>query len=326
MLFVLFLVMTIFAGGRSADVGTDSGNYAKYFEESRFKGKEIGAGLEALTDEPGFYYLEKSLSSLSSEYYVLFMGIASLFCFFVLLSISRNSVKPILSLFVFITLGYYTFVFNAARQGLAMAIFMAAIPYLIRNRFLPYLLIIFCAAMFHKTIVVAIPLFFIVRMKFSWKSLAILIAGGFLVGYLLPAFLSYSSTLEDRYMLYNEGGETGGYMLTLFYVILTVFFILQRQYINEEILGRYDIYLHMLVVGTAIYLIVAIMGAYVEVNRFAAYFQFSSIFLWPLLLKYRKKPLNKAIFYVALIGHLGFFALFLSKMSNLTPYLWNPNL
>lgn len=323
---LLFLVMTCFAGFRSSVVGTDTGGYAGHFEDASFEDKDLGTGLAMLTEEPGFYYLEKVLSGLSNDYVWLLTGIAAVFCFFALRSISRNSAMPALSLFVFITLGYYTFVFNAARQGLAMAIYMTAIPFLIQKRFWPYTLIVLCAAMFHKTIVVAIPLYFVFRMKYSWKSLVVVIGGGLLVGYQLPNILSFSSTLEDRYLLYTVGRATGGYMLTLFYVILAVFFVLQRRYINKESLKRYDIFLHMLVVGSAIYIVVALTGSYVELTRFAAYFQVASIFLWAMLVRERRTPLSPLVYVVAIIGHLGYFAIFLSQMANLTPYLWNPNL
>ena len=175
---LLFLVMTCFAGFRSSKVGTDTGSYTRGFEQTAYEDKDIGTGFSALGEEPGFYYLERALGGLSNDYVVLLTGIAAVFCFFALRSISRNSAMPTLSLFVFITLGYYTFVFNAARQGIAMAIYRTAIPFLIQKRFWPYTLIVLCAAMFNKTIVVAIPLYFIFRMKYSSSSLRI---GGFVL-------------------------------------------------------------------------------------------------------------------------------------------------
>lgn len=325
-LVLLFVIMTSFAGFRSSKVGTDTGGYARGFEEANYENRKIGAGLSALTDEPAFYYLNKLLGRISHEYIVLLTGIAVVFCFFALRSIKRYSTMPVLSLFVFITMGYYTFVFNAARQGIAMAIYMIAIPFIFQKRFWSYVLIVLCAAMFHKTIVVAIPLYFVFQIKYSWKSMIIVIGGGLLVGYLLPTFLSYSSTLEDRYFLYTEGSATGGYMLTLFYLILVLFFILQRKSMKKEVLERYDIYLHMLLVGSAIYLVVSLTQSYVELTRFAAYFQISSIFLWAMLWRDRKTPLSPLVYVIAVLGHLGYFAIFLSKMANLTPYLLNESL
>lgn len=324
--FLLYLVLTLFAGLRSAVVGTDTSGYARGFEDLFYLDKQLESGLSALTDEPGFYYLQKWLGQVSNEYYVLLIGIALVFCFFVMISICKQSKMPVLSFFVFITLGYYTFVFNAARQGIAMAIYMTAIPYIIDKQFWKYTLVVLCAALFHKSIVVAIPLYFFFAMRFSPRSVALAIIGGIVIGVSLPVLLDFGASLETRYELYSEGSATGGYLLTAFYAALAIFFVLQRRFIQEETRPVYDVFLNMLIVGSAIYLIVTLTGAYVELTRFAAYFQISSVFLWPMLITERTEPLPRLLLALALIGHLGFFAIFLSKMANLTPYLFNPTL
>lgn len=323
---LLYIVMSLFAGFRSSIVGTDTGEYAIEYEEQYYTDYDLGHGISVLTEEPAFYYLQKWLGQLSNEYYVLLIGIAIVFCFFVVISIEKNSLSPVLSLFVFITLGYYTFVFNAARQAIAMAIYMTSIPFLHKKRFWEYSLIVLCAALFHKTIIIAIPLFFIFTMKFSHKSVIIAIVGGLIIAYALPVLLDYGASLEARYALYKEGRATGGLLLTLFYTILTVFFAVEKKNIRVEYRKAYDVFLNMLMIGSAIYLIVSITGAYVELTRFAAYFQISTVFLWPILLKASKRPVNKLIVALALIGHIGFFAIYLSKMANLTPYIFNPSI
>ena len=205
-----------------------------------------------------------------------------------------------------------------------MAIYMLSIPYLKNKQFVKYTIIVLCAALFHKSIVVAIPLYFFFTMRFSLKSVILAIIGGLAIGYYLPALLSIGESLEARYALYSEGNATGGYLLTAFYVALAIFFITQRKSITRESLYLYDVFLNMLIVGSAIYIIVALSGAYVELTRFAAYFQIASVFLWPFILKERKVPISKPVLIIAVIGHLGFFAIYLSKMANLTPYILNP--
>ena len=82
----------------------------------------------------------------------------------------------------------------------------------------------------------------------------------------------------------------------------------------------------MLVVGSAVYVLVALTRSYVELTRFAAYFQIACVFLWPMIVRERRTPLSPLVYVVAVVGHLGYFAIFLSQMANLTPYLLNPNL
>ena len=203
---------------------------------------------------------------------------------------------------------------------------MTSIPYLIQKRFWKYVAIVLVAALFHKTIVIAIPLYFIFTMRYSFRSIAIVILGSLIVSYYLPSFLSSAATLEDRYILYAEGSASGGYFLALFYVILSIFFIIQRSHIKKEVLNRYDVFLLMLICGSAIYVVVSLTNSYVELTRFAAYFQISSIFLWAMLAKDRQTPLSKEVYILAIIGHLSYFAIYLSRMANLVPYTLNPNI
>lgn len=323
---LLYTALSLFAGLRSAEVGTDTSGYARGFEDLFYLDEQVENEGSFLTEEPGFYYLQKWLGQVSNEYYVLLTGIALVFCFFVMLSIGKQSRMPILSFFVFITLGYYTFVFNAARQGIAMSIYMISIPYIIERKFWKYTFVVLFAALFHKSIVIAIPLYFFFTIRFSPISIVLALIGGVVISISLPALLNYGATLETRYALYSEGNATGGYLLTAFYVVLTLFFALQRKTIKEEALPVFDVYLNMLIVGSAVYLIVTITGAYVELTRFAAYFQISSVFLWPMLITDRSKPLPRQLLVLALLGHLGFFAIFLTKMANLTPYMFNPTI
>lgn len=322
--FLLYVVLSLFAGLRNASVGTDSSAYARGFEDLTYLDRQFGRGLSFLIEEPGFYFLQKCLGQVSNEYYVLLTGISLVFCFFILLSITKQSRMPVLSLFVFITLGYYTFVFNAARQGIAMAIYMNAISFIKDKKFWKYVFLVLCAALFHRSIIVAIPLYFFFEKSFSARTLIFAIIGGISIGFLLPTLVNYGAELETRYAIYAEGRATGGYLLTAFYMILALFFVLQRRFMKEAVLHDYDIYLNMLIVGSAIYLIVSLTGAYVELTRFAAYFQISSVFLWPMLFSERKYKLHNSLLLIALLGHICFFVIFLTRMANLTPYLLNP--
>ena len=96
-LILLLAFLSLFAGLRNIQVGTDTGGYARGFEDAFYLEKELERGIAALTDEPGFYYLQKWLGSLSNEYYVLLTGIALVFSLFVILSIGRHSKMPVFS-------------------------------------------------------------------------------------------------------------------------------------------------------------------------------------------------------------------------------------
>src|SRR5690606_19464441 len=79
--------------------------------------------------------------------------------------IKRFSNNYILSVFIYITFGFYTFLFNGLRQGIAMAVCFLALPYLINKNKLKYFLLIVIASLFHTSAWVMLPFYFLVHMK-----------------------------------------------------------------------------------------------------------------------------------------------------------------
>lgn len=325
LLFLTLATMVLFAGLRDAEVGTDAAGYARTFSENT---RSIeGEWQEQLTEEAGYFYLSQLLGGISREYVVLFIGIALLTYTCVLTVIRRETKEIVIPIFVFVTLGLYTFVFNAARQGIAVGVYMLSFKYLFDNgkqSFMKYSAWVLLAALFHKTVIIAIPLYFLFRLKYSPKMLALIAIIGAGIGAVLPAFLSYAGTLEARYELYSSTAG-GGEMLTLFYVLITGFFIYWRRKIDKGYLQRYDVYLNMMLFGTLIYVVVQIYGVYIELTRFAAYFQVACIFLWAFIFQSKKKP-NPFFSVAIVIGHLLYYYIFCTRMAALTPYMFNSNL
>lgn len=323
-LYATLTVMILFAGLRSAGVGTDSGSYARSFTDID---EMEGDWKEQLTDEPGFYYLKLVLSMISNQYWVLFTGIAILTYSCVVIAIKRETEKIVIPLFVFITLGLYTFVFNAARQGIAVAVYMLSFKFLFEDHktgFLKYCLFVFLAAMFHKTVIITLPLYFLFRQKYSPKMLVIIAVLGIGMGAVLPSFLAFAGTHEARYELYSTQAS-GGEMLAVFYMLITVFFIIKRKKIDLEYLFKYDVFLNMMLFGTLIFMVVQVNNMYVELTRFAAYFQVASVFLWAYIYQSKTKPLT-AFSVVIIVGHLLYFYIFCTRMAGLVPYSFNPTI
>ncbi len=324
-LFATLAIMILFAGLRSVEVGTDAAGYAREFENGR---RDLEGGLlEKINEEPAFFYLNKYLGMISNQCWCLFTGIALLTYSCVLIAVKRQTDKITIPLFVFITLGLYTFVFNAARQGIAVSVYMLSFKYLFekgKKAFLKYCLFVFLAAMFHKTVVIALPLYYLFRMKYSTKMLVLIAIMGMVMGVLMPKFLAFAGTQEDRYMLYSTVAS-GGKLLTVFYILITSYFIFQRNKVNREYQSKYDVFLNMMCFGTLIYIVVQFSGVYVEMTRFAAYFQVAAIFLWDYIYASDCKP--KLLYsFAIIIGHLIYYFIFCNRMASLTPYLFNPNI
>lgn len=320
---LIFIAMTLFIGLRDASVGTDTGSYARGF--NAFNELDEDSRLQ-LDKEPGFWLLNKLGHALGDNYAALLILIAATTYASVLTVIKKHSDSLLISLFVYIALCYSTFCVNAARQGIAVGIYMLSFPYILKRDFKRYVLWVLLAAMFHKTVVVTIPMYFLFTRGFSTKIVAYLVGGSALLTSALPMLLSYGASMEQRYQLYLEASQGGGEMLMVFYVAIAAYFILQRKYISSDLKQKYDTFLLMFISGSIIYLLVILTGIYIEITRFAAYFQVAAIFLWPMILNNPYHKITSMYRSLIIIGHLGFMAIFLTKMAHLTPYMFNQTL
>ena len=167
---VPLIVLVLFASIRSYHVGTDGRTYViPFISQLDVEYFQIQENIEI-----GYQLLEYLLLSLTSDYFWLFFVTALIVVYCYLTIIKKYSVNYWFSVFLFITLGVYTFFFNGLRQGLAMAIFALALPYLLEKRLIPYLIICFLASLFHLTALFMIPFYFLVnlRIKPFYKILA----------------------------------------------------------------------------------------------------------------------------------------------------------
>lgn len=317
---VAFAVLVLVAGFRNRSVGTDTEAYISGFENLR----TFADVWKESSLEPGYLILTAMTRSLSNEYWVLLSAIAVIVVFCFLRSIYSFSDNPALSLFVFITMGYYTFFFNGARQGLALAIYALAIGPLIQGNFKKYAFWVLLAFCFHKSAIVALPLYFLFRQNNTYLFVFQMVAGATIAILFFGTFLDIGALISDKYMIYQELEATGGKFLTLFYVLLSAFFLYYRNAIPLTERKVYDYFLNMLIFGSTIYVVVSFSGGYVELTRLAIYFQISAMFLWPIVLRnIRKSQKRFLIEYAFLAGHIGYFYVFFNKMGRLVPYQFN---
>ena len=310
------IILTLFAGARSYRVGTDTGNYTRNFnsqlnpEYFRFN-EDI---------EFGYQVLEYALLNVTSSYFWLLTITSLIIIYCYLKVIKRYSVNYWFSVFLFITLGIYTFFFNGLRQGLAMAIFTLAIPYLLEKRLVPYLLVCAIASLFHVTALFIIPFYFIVnlRVKPAYKILATFL-GSLLVSGVL---VSYISSTNDRYEGYAKASEEAGGFLTLgFYtaIMILILFVSYAYKIKDE---NFQKLITFYASGVVFIIPLAMLGTSPSgPQRLLAYFTWTLILILPVILK----RMNNIYLYIgSVLMFLIYFILTTSRFSNLSPYIINP--
>ena len=180
LLMIIMLVLIVFAGFRF-EVGVDFNSYVRIFERKRW----------STTNEPGFMLLVDIFGYLKAKPQFVFLALAIIMQFLVYKIISKFSVNYWLSILIYLTIApLYLATFNGIRQFLAVALFISMINLIEKKRFIFFLICtVFGALFFHLSIVIIIPVYFILQMNFTINNKLLIIIsviiGSFFINYLI---------------------------------------------------------------------------------------------------------------------------------------------
>lgn len=163
-----FMGCMIFTCAFRYNVGMD---YTAYTELFQYVGLHT---LKEQETELGFALLCKLCYYLGGTPQLMFALIGILSLMLIFCSISRFSSDILLSLFIFLCLGQlYLNSYNAIRQFLAISIFSYSLKYVVDRKLIMYVLMLLLSTMFHKTSLILIPLYWLLRCRLSikWQSI-----------------------------------------------------------------------------------------------------------------------------------------------------------
>lgn len=162
-IFLLFLVlvMIMLFGLRHYSVGVDSTNYAYRYETLY--------GLEFF--EIGFVCLIKFLHYILPYYPFFFFVTAAILWVGLVLFYKKYTNSYWIAIFLFCALGgVNTILNNCIRQGIAIILFLSALNFALNKKIFQYFIIVSIAFLFHKSALIAFPLYFLIQIEFKyWK-------------------------------------------------------------------------------------------------------------------------------------------------------------
>ncbi len=158
--FACFLTWFLLAF-RGYRVGNDTIQYVNAFERiANIPWDKIYINFEKDT---GFYYLTKFISSIWDNKTWFLAATAFLSLIGVFAYIRRNTTRPILALFFFITLANYHFLFTGVRQSIAMSVCLLALPFAEKKKFIRFVAIVILAGLCHKSAFIFLLAYVVVR-------------------------------------------------------------------------------------------------------------------------------------------------------------------
>lgn len=174
--FTVAAILVAVAGLRYR-VGTD---YMAYYRTRVTEWKTVWDFLIHFR-EPGIRLLSKLSTMIADDGAVLIFMSSVIIIGIYSLMIYRYSPMYLISMLLFVFLGDWTGSFNGIRQYLAAAVIFAGHRYILERRFVPYLLTVLLAMLFHRTAAIMILPYFLLTRKPDATQFIILAVGAIIV-------------------------------------------------------------------------------------------------------------------------------------------------
>jgi len=211
-----------------------------------------------------------------------------------------------LSLYVYITGGLFLVSMNGIRQVLAAAIAFIAIRFLIHGNFLKYTLVILFASLFHQSVLILIPIYFLVRFK-AWSKTTIsliLLSIVIVIGFEQFTKVLFSAIGDTQYGHYKDFSEGGANILRVMVgaTPLSIAYIGRGRL--RELFPNSDYIINMAVLGWTFMFISTQNWIFA---RFSIYFELYLLIVISWIVKLFREKDEKIIYYGIIICYFAYY-------------------
>ncbi len=254
------------------NVGKDYRSYARAY-------RQIAAGAR-LETEWLFYTINKVFSFFSKDYAIIFVVTSVLCVYFICVQIFRDSPSPVLSVFFFVTAGYYFVSMNAVRQMIGCSILLYSLHAVFEKKFFRFLAIVLIAGSFHKSCLLFIVVYFlnewrVKKEKFLMLTVFIILFPNTIAG-IINTFVAQTDYSEYLGSVF-ETGKQG--VVTL---AINVSILLFSYFFYDERNEKY--YLYFVLQTIAVWMAI-LTGKVVLISRLGFMFGLPVIILLPMAIE-----------------------------------------
>ena len=297
---VSFLLIFIFLALRF-NFGNDYFSYLDLFNEFSSLENYDFTNPFSFFYEPGWVILNFFFKDLGffSMNIILAMVSSVIYYRFIVKYVQRNLYWLAVFIYVF-TPTFLLLQSTAMRQSVGLMIFIISIDYLIKKRFLPYLILILFASIFHYSAFFLIFLYPIIYLnsRIQIYSGSILISLYFLLFVfsknLAPLFKDLLININDKYSAYTEQGSVNSGLGFVYFTFLLFIIVFNDKRHNEEIglISKISILSFFIIP----------FGLIIEMSgRFAMYLSPTVVVVYPNLVKNFKQRYEKILLVTILI-------------------------
>lgn len=282
MLLIVFFIFVAQIGLRW-EMGTDWTPYRDHFEQEHtwesvllnvIIGFELGYGL--------FVWF---IHSISDNYTVFLLAHAIIFYILIFKATNHLSKYPILTLLLFyaVMMGLT----GSNRQLLALAICLYSLKYAINKKFVPFLLCISIATLFH-TSALLFSFYYLFNRDLKKRTIFSLLTLSIVIGFSsIPSFVFnsiagfFGETLSQKAEYYIDGSNLGGVDLSALGLLRRILVLFVGLYLYQPIVQRaptFKIFFNGYLAGLLLYFMFA-HSLLIVVNRGSLYFTVMEAFI-----------------------------------------------
>ncbi len=290
-LILIIVMMILIFACRAISVGADTATYQLHYK-TRQRGK---FEINKYSFEIGFEIL-LYICKLIGLNFNGFLFIASLIMFVPLYFFYRKySINPVLSLFLYITMGIFSMSFNGTRQFIAFTIFLISIKFILNKNFIGYILCIALAYLFHSSALVLLPIYVLRYIKINIVTALILVSLSLFCFFNLENIVKFVSNFTaidyfERYFIVLDLSKPLDWFNVVYCSIMASIFIvlvvckkkILQNYIDKE--KEYNLFLLIFLMFVIIRICATFSNIFSLINRLNMYFYFPITILLPYLL------------------------------------------
>ena len=288
------LLSLVAVSGLRQNIG-DTYVYRRIFAENEFTWEFIKS-----QDDIGFGILQMLLKTyISTDPQVLIFTAALITNVLIVMVLYKYSRMIELSLFVFITGGWFLVSMNGIRQCLAAAVAFAALKFLIEGKWKSYFLVIILASFFHQSALILLPIYFLARTK-AWSKATIaliLLSVVTVAAYGQVSQLLFSAIGNTQYGGYEDFAEGGASKLRAAVTAAPLLLAFIGRKRLKEIFPQSDYIINMALLGFVFMVIATQNWIFARISLYFSLYQLILI-SW-LVVLFRKK--DQKLIYLAII-------------------------
>jgi transmembrane protein EpsG len=296
----LVVLCLVAVAGLQKNIG-DTYFYMHSFKITEFTWQDID-----FSGDFGFNIYQLLLQQLSSDPQILIFTTALITNLLIIIVLYKYSRMFEIAVYVYIAAGMFTTSMNGIRQYLAAAIVFLSTKYLLNGDFKKYAMIILLASTVHKSALVLLPIYFVVRRE-AWTKVTLILLT--LSIFIVLGFNSFSDMLfsaldNTQYGQYSDFAEGGANKLRVVVIAIPVLIAFLGREKFKKLWPESDYIVNMSIISVFFIIIASQNWIFA---RFNIYFGLYSLILISWIVKLFRENNQRLIYFGIIVFYFIYF-------------------